>query len=77
MKCYQVCAQENLPCLEEKCRMWIDYSEDLNCTNIAIAKHKVLTLRQVADRMGLSFMRIKQLQDRAIEKVKKRISHLE
>jgi len=45
--------------------MWMDYKEDLNCTLIAVEKHGKMTLREVAKRMGVSFVRIKQIQDKA------------
>ena len=53
----------------------INYPEDLNCTLIAINKNHTgeLTLREVADRMGVSFVRIKQIQDQALQKLEKRI----
>ena len=36
--CAEVCSYKNTACAEEECRMWIDYEEDLNCTEIAIEK---------------------------------------
>ena len=61
----------NCPCKD--CRLWIDYKEDLNCTLIAIDKHRCMTLREVADRIGVSFVRIKQIQDGAHRKMLKRL----
>ena len=57
------------PCEECKCRMWLDYEEDLNCALIAVDKHGPMTLREVGDRLGISFVRVKQLQDVALSKL--------
>ena len=57
------------PCQDCKCRQWLDYKEDLNCTLIAAEKHGPMTLREVGDRLGISFVRVKQLQDIAISKL--------
>ena len=54
---------------ECKCRQWLDYEEDLNCTLIAVDKHGPMTLREVGDRLGISFVRVKQLQDIALAKL--------
>ena len=70
-KCMIDCINDKKACENKECRQWLDYEEDLNCTLIAVEKHDTLTLREVADRMGVSFVRIKQIQDRAIEKLAK------
>ena len=62
-KCMTGVLLRNKPCEECKCRMWLDYEEDLNCTLIAVDKHGPMTLREVGDRLGISFVRVKQLQD--------------
>ena len=59
------------PC--EDCRLWIDYEQDQNCTIVAVGKKKTMTLREVADRMGVSFVRVKQIQDIASSKVVKKL----
>ena len=64
----------NCPCKE--CRLWIDFKEDSNCTLIAIDKKKCMTLREVADRLGLSFVRVKQIQDGAHKKMLKRFKKI-
>jgi len=59
----------NKPCSECDCRQWINYEDDLNCTLIAAEKNGPMTLREVGDRLGISFVRVKQLQDSALEKL--------
>jgi DNA-directed RNA polymerase sigma subunit (sigma70/sigma32) len=68
-KCKIGVVLSNKPCEECKCRQWLDYEEDLNCTLIAVDKHGPMTLREVGDRLGISFVRVKQLQDTAIAKL--------
>ncbi|MEK9768798.1 MAG: sigma factor-like helix-turn-helix DNA-binding protein [Betaproteobacteria bacterium] len=36
---------------------------------ISVDKHGTLTLREVAERLGVSYVRIKQIQDKAIKKI--------
>tara|TARA_R110000823_G_scaffold259828_1_gene380868 strand:+ start:636 stop:866 length:231 start_codon:yes stop_codon:yes gene_type:complete len=62
---------KNSPCREKECRHWINYDKDNNCCLITIDKHGRLTLREVADRLGVSYVRIKQIQDKAISKIAK------
>jgi|TARA_R100000951_G_C2606941_1_gene169971 hypothetical protein len=59
------------PCCEKSCRHWINYKKDNNCCLITVDKHGRLTLREVADRLGVSYVRIKQIQDKAISKISK------
>ena len=68
-KCKTGVILTNKPCQECECRQWLDYEEDLNCTLIAVDKHGPMTLREVGDRLGISFVRVKQLQDVALSKV--------
>ena len=69
--CASECLKKNEGCKKEECRLWIDYKEDNNCTLIAIKKHGEMTLMEVAERMKVSFVRIKQIQDKAIKKISK------
>ena len=64
-ECSNACEENEVSSPETDCRKWMDYKEDLNCTLIAVDKHGKMTLREVAKRMGVSFVRIKQIQDKA------------
>jgi len=68
--CTEACTTLNESCPNTDCRSWMNYEEDLNCAKIAADKHGELTLREVSDRIGLSFVRVKQLEDAAKEKIK-------
>lgn len=52
------------------CRYWIDFEEDCNCCLISIDKHGAMSLREVAERLKISFIRVKQIEDEIIEKIK-------
>jgi len=75
-KCSQLCAKHGNSCTEKECRLWIDYKEDYNCTLIAVDKHDKLTLKEVAKRLGLSIVRIKQIQDVANHKLHSKLQEL-
>ena len=76
MKCYEKCQKNESPCDQKKCRFWLDYESDLNCTIIAIDRHGSLTLREVGKRLSLSFVRIKQIQDRALKKLQNKVRNI-
>ena len=73
-KCFQMCVDEEITCPVKDCRFWINYKQDLNCTVVCANQNGPLSLREVADRMGVSFVRIKQIQDVTIDKFVKRLS---
>lgn len=68
--CTEACTKLEESCPNKDCRNWMNYEDDLNCAVIAANKHGELTLRQVSDRIGLSFVRVKQLEDEAKKKIK-------
>ena len=60
-------------CKKEQCRCWIDYPDDDNCIYTAIEKNGAMTLEEVAKRLGISFVRVSQIEKEAIKKLSKRI----
>lgn len=73
MNCTKQCREDNNPCQSDGCRHWIDYEKDLNCSIIAVEDNGPMTLEQVSERLGMTLVRVKQIQDNALSKVKKRI----
>ena len=73
-ECAKICVRRKECCKKSECRMWVDYSDDLNCTLISVNAHGKLTLSEVAKRLRLSIVRIKQIQDKAIQKLQKKSS---
>jgi hypothetical protein len=72
--CLQACKNLNVSCPNESCRNWMNYEEEYNCVLYAVEKSKLddkeLTLREVAKRLGCSFVRVKQIEDEALNKLK-------
>ena len=69
--CAEVCNHTNTPCVKEGCRMWINYTEDLNCTEIAIEKNGRMTLKEVGKRLEVSYVRVTQIEKDALKKLEK------
>ena len=57
-------------CENCSCRHWIPYEDERNCSLISIYENGEMTLRQIAERLGVSFARVKQIQDSALSKLK-------
>ena len=71
-KCQTGVLLRQKPCEECKCRMWLDYEEDLNCTLVALQKHGPMTLEEIGKRHHISTVRVKQIVDATLIKLKKR-----
>ena len=67
--CSKVCLASSRQCTEKDCKLWINFEEDHNCSNITVAKHGSLTLREIAAREGLTFARIQQIEKSALKKL--------
>ena len=74
--CKEECLNEALSCVKKDCKHWIDYDQDFNCSLIAIDNNGAMTLDEVSKRLGLSLVRIKQIEEAALNKVKKRNNQL-
>jgi hypothetical protein len=72
-KCSQACIDNDISCDFKECEFWINYNEDNNCDLISIQKNGQMTLREVGERLGVSYVRIKQIEDVAIRKIKKSV----
>jgi hypothetical protein len=73
--CVEACTTLNESCPNNDCGSWIDYEDDLNCMNVAIENNGAMTLRDVADRLKYSFVRIKQIEDDAKQKIKEQLDN--
>lgn len=58
-------------CDRERC--WIDFPEDKNCIYVSISKHGAMTLDEVSKRLGISLVRVSQIEKQALKKLSKRI----
>jgi len=73
-KCARLCMKEEKACSNQDCRLWINYGDDLNCTLISVDNHGAMTLREIAKREGVSFVRIQQIEKKAVGKLKKKLA---
>jgi DNA-directed RNA polymerase sigma subunit (sigma70/sigma32) len=69
-ECSRQCMKLDMPCPHTECRLWIDYEKEHNCTLISIYENGSMTLRQIAERSGISFARVKQIETKALQKIK-------
>jgi len=74
MECTKKCRKDGTACQASECRHWIEYEGDLNCSIIAAETNGPMTLEQISERLGMTLVRVKQIQDNALVKLKKRIS---
>ena len=73
-RCMTACKRNDVSCPNSQCKHWIDYEEDLNCTLVTVDKHEGgLTLREIGERLRISFVRVCQIEKAAVQKLKKRI----
>tara|TARA_B100000287_G_scaffold13730_1_gene13887 strand:+ start:17459 stop:17698 length:240 start_codon:yes stop_codon:yes gene_type:complete len=68
-KCLQTCKDIGTTCPITECRYWIDFPKDLNCTFETIDNNGALTLREASERLGISYVRVKQIEDQALKKI--------
>jgi DNA-directed RNA polymerase sigma subunit (sigma70/sigma32) len=73
-KCAQKCYALKRPCQQRECRLHLEYEEDFNCTLITIKKHGPMTLEQIGKRHHISTVRVKQIVDATLLKLKKTFS---
>lgn len=71
--CVEACTTLNESCPNKDCRNWINYEDDLNCAKICADKNGELTLREISKRVGCSFVRVKQIEEEILNKLKKQL----
>ena len=69
--CSRVCMTKNISCQNSQCKYWIQHEGEYNCCLISIYENGQMTLRQIGDRLGISFARVKQIETEALKKIKK------
>lgn len=69
--CSRKCIKLDTECPVKECRMWIDYPEEKNCTLISVNENDSMTLRLIGERLGISFARVKQIEQKALAKIRR------
>jgi hypothetical protein len=72
-QCSRECIRTEKACSQSECRMWIDFPEEQNCTLVSIYQKGSMTLEEVSKRLGVSFVRVSQIEKHALKKLSKRI----
>ena len=70
--CWQANKNNDTPCQNKKCRLWLECKAKQNCTIIA-AQEGPLTLQQIGNLHELTRMRICQVEKEAIRKIKEMV----
>lgn len=73
-KCSEKCKELNVSCPVNDCRHWINYEKDMNCLLITTETYGPLTLKEISARLSISHVRVKQIEDKLLRKLQKRIS---
>lgn len=59
---------------QKSCRQHIDYPEEHDCALISAEINGSMSLREVAERMGISHIRVMQIEREAIAKLKAKMA---
>lgn len=70
-KQYCKCMQKNT--CQTECRNHIDYPQEHNCVLITVQENNDMSLREVADRLGISHVRVMQIEKEALKKLNKKM----
>ena len=70
-ECAKECYIHKVACENRECRLHIEYEGDHNCTLIAAAKNGPMTLEEIGKRHQISTVRVKQILDATLLKLKK------
>ena len=68
-ECLSACKRLDVNCPVVECRNWINFPKEKNCLLESVNINGPLTLRQTADRLKISFVRVKQIEDKALKKI--------
>ena len=69
--CSRKCMELEIGCPVKDCRMWIDYDDEKNCSLISINVNDSMTLREIGERLSISFARVKQIEQKALSKIRR------
>ena len=73
--CAKQCRDKRKGCENTDCRMWIDFESEQNCCLISIeektkdGKDKGLTLHEVAERLDINYLKVRQIEINAMKKL--------
>ena len=70
LSCSRQCMNKQKACQKQDCKFFIEYETEYNCCLVSIYENGPKTLREIGERIGVSFARIKQIESAALAKIK-------
>tara|TARA_R110002124_G_scaffold246621_1_gene411715 strand:- start:341 stop:598 length:258 start_codon:yes stop_codon:yes gene_type:complete len=70
LNCSRECMKKEKSCKKNDCKYFIEYEQEYNCCLVSVYENGPMTLREIGDRIGVSFARIKQIESAALKKIK-------
>lgn len=74
MVCYEYNKKNGKKCQKNKCKYWIKHKESNNCVVVGASKENYWTLEKIGSIIGVTRMRVCQIEKKAISKIKQKIS---
>jgi len=68
MKCFEMHESQKIDCQNKSCRQWLKCGSFQNCTLIA-SRQGPMSLQEIGDIMGVTRMRICQMEKRIVQKI--------
>ena len=68
--CAKICMDSEIGCPIQDCKHWIDYEKESNCSLGSIYINGNMSLHQIGERLDLSFVRISQIEKKALKRLK-------
>jgi len=69
LNCSKECMKKEKSCKKMDCKYFIEYEQEYNCSLVSIYENGPMTLREIGERIGVSFARIKQIESAALKKI--------
>lgn len=69
LECSRRCMSSKTNCNNKICKFYINYENEYNCALVAIYENGPMTLREIGERLGISFARVKQIESQALKKI--------
>ena len=76
MECFKYNKKNDKKCKKNNCHYWINHKESNNCTIVGAQKENYWTLERIGNLLGVTRMRVCQIEKKAINKIKQKISTL-
>lgn len=68
--CAKLCLESGTSCPVTDCKHWMSYEDECNCSLVSIYINGNMSLHQIGERLDLSFVRISQIEKKALKRLK-------